>query len=412
MSVLYVTSRMEFVRNTTLPSSQQLTEADQEMFGINAPDLVRSYLLLCPRHTATPLCSLGNLAASLDYSGIFVKDEGQRLGLGSFKALGGAYAVIRIVVAHAENKLRRSVHPSELRSEAVSNFARDITVACATDGNHGRSVAAGAALANCRAIIFVHEGVSDKRVAAIEAFGARTVRVSGRYDDSVNEARRVSQENGWQLVSDTSQGDDEHTPLTIMQGYTVLMAEALEQLSALGRKPSHVILQAGVGGFAAASAAYLTACLGSRRPTIIVVEPERANCILEGFRAGRPVRIETTEPTVMSMLECYEPSHIALRILKRCADAFMTISDDLAVTAMRRFAAPSGEDAAIVSGESGAAGLGGLLALTQNPAWRQQIRLGPSSNVLIVNTETATDADRYAHLVGLQPDQVGLVRER
>jgi len=114
----------------------------------------------------------------------------------------------------------------------------------------------------------------------------------------------------------------------------------------------------------------------------------------------------------MSMLESYEPSHVALRILKRCADAFMTISDDLAVTAMRRFAAPSGEDAAIVSGESGAAGLGGLLALTYNPAWRQQIGLGPSSDALIVNTETATDADRYAQLVGLQPDQVGPARER
>src|ERR1700722_13419937 len=110
---------MEFVRNTTSPSSQQLAEVDQEMFGITAPDLVRSYLLLCPRHAPTPLCSLGNLAASLGYSGIFVKDEGQRLGLGSFRVLGGAYAVIRIVVAHAENKLGRSVDPSELRSEAV-----------------------------------------------------------------------------------------------------------------------------------------------------------------------------------------------------------------------------------------------------------------------------------------------------
>jgi diaminopropionate ammonia-lyase len=403
---------MEFLRNTTLSSAQQLTEVDQEMFGIAAPDLVRSYLLLCPRHAATPLCSLGNLAANLGYGGVFVKDEGQRLGLGSFKALGGAYAVIRIVVAHAENNLGRSVDPSELRSEAVARFARDITVACATDGNHGRSVAAGAALANCRAIIFVHEGVSDARVAAIEAFGAKVVRVSGRYDDSVMEARRVSEENGWQLVSDTSQGDYEQTPLMIMQGYTVLMAEALEQMSALGRKPSHVILQAGVGGFAAASAAYLTESQGPRRPTIIVVEPERANCVLEAFRAGRAVRIETREPTVMSMLESYESSHVALRILKACADAFMTISDDFAVTAMRRFAAPSGEDVAIVSGESGAAGLGGLLALAQNPAWRQQIGLGPSSDVLIVNTETATDAERYAQLVGLQPDQVGLARER
>jgi diaminopropionate ammonia-lyase len=399
---------MQLLLNSCSEFDQRLDELDRRAFGTSAPGEVRSYLQSCPRHAVTPLHSLAGLATELGCDGVYVKDEGQRLGLGSFKALGGAYAVMRIAIARAEEVLKRSIAPSFLRNNEIAEITRGITFACATDGNHGRSVAAGAALANCRAVIFLHEGVSPQRDAGIQALGATTVRVSGRYDDSVLQARRISEERGWQLVSDTSWQGYENIPRTVMQGYTVLIAEALEQLAALDKVPSHVILQAGVGGFAAATAAYLTTCLGRGRPTIIVVEPERAECVLQSIQAGKPTRIELKEPTIMSMLECYEPSHVAFRILQRCAHAFMSIPDEFAVTAMRRFAVPCKGDIPVVSGESGAAGLGGLLALAENSSWREQARLEPRSTVLLVNTEAATDVDSYASLVGVAPHTVGL----
>jgi diaminopropionate ammonia-lyase len=397
---------MLFIRNPETTLSKHLSAIDRATFGLSAPSVVRSYLQSCPRHAFTPLRSLASLASQLGCAGIFVKDEGHRLGLGSFKALGGAYAVVRLVVARAERELGYLVDPKLLRTEPVAKIARELTVACATDGNHGRSVAAGAALANCRSVVFVHEGVSDERVASIEALGSETVRVPGRYDDSVRVARRVSEERGWELVSDTSWDGYHSTPRTVMQGYTVVIAEALEQLDALSARPTHVILQAGVGGFAAAISAYLSERFGTRGPTILIVEPDRADCVLESIRAGRPVRLEARSPTIMSMLECYEPSHVALQILRTCANAFMGVPDELAVAAMRRYALPSGGDPPILSGESGAAGLAGLLGLADNRLWRQQLNLDSRSTVLLVNTETATDASRYRSLVGLQPQSV------
>lgn len=397
---------MDFFYNSSSLRTIPICADDEIEFGISAPDRVRSYLASCPRHAPTPLLSLRALAASLDCGAVLVKDEGQRFGLGSFKALGGAYAVIRIVAERVQALLGQPMDPDALTSDAVTRIARTITVCCATDGNHGRSVAAGAALMKCRAIIFLHEGVTEQRVNAIRALGAETVRVRGHYDDSVAEAKHRAAELGWHLVSDTTQDEKDSTPRIVMQGYTVLVAEALEQMAALEIEPTHVFLQAGVGGLAAAASAYLRARLGRSRPKIVVVEPDRAQCILESAKMGRPVRVPPTERTVMSMMECYEPSHPALRILMHCADAFISVPDEVAVLAMRSLAIPISDDQPIVCGESGAAGLAGLLALNANAEWRQEIQLDSRSNVLLINTETATDPILYTRLVGLTPGQV------
>ncbi len=288
----------------------------------------------------------------------------------------------------------------DLHAPEVRAVAGGMTVACATDGNHGRSVAQGAQLVGARAVIFAHSGVSDGRVAAIARYGAEIVRVRGTYDDSVAEASRVCAETGWITVSDTSWPGYERIPGLVMQGYTALIREALRSMPA---PPTHVFLQAGVGGFAAAVAGHLAVLFGEERPAVVVVEPARAACLFDSAKAGRPLRIDHGEPTVMAMLECYEPSLVAWRILSRAADAFMTVDEEDAVGIMNRLARPNGNDPAIVAGESGGVGLAGLLAVARDAGARETLGLDHRSRVLAINTEGPTDPGRYRQLVGLDP---------
>jgi len=283
-----------------------------------------------------------------------------------------------------------------------------MTFACATDGNHGRSVAQGAGLVGARSVIFVHSGVSNERVAAIARFGAEMVRVAGDYDQSVREAARVAAARGWTVVSDTSWPGYERIPGLVMQGYTVIVREALKRLP---RPPTHVFLQAGVGGFAAAVAGHLAIMLGADRPKAIVVEPARAACVYATAKAGRPLTIVHSKPTVMAMLECYEPSLVAWRVLSRIGDAFMTVDEEDAVSVMNRLARPLGDDPAIVSGESGGAGLAGLIRAAGDKKMRAALGLDSSSRVLIINSEGATDPVRYAELVGMAPQEVAQARQ-
>ena len=279
-----------------------------------------------------------------------------------------------------------------------------MTFACATDGNHGRSVAQGAQLVGAPSVIFVHAGVSEARVAAIARFGAQMIRVAGTYDDSVTEAARVSVEKGWTVVSDTSWPGYERIPGLVMQGYTALVRETLRRI---GDPPTHVFVQAGVGGVAAAVAGHLAIVFGDKRPTFVVVDPARAACIYETAKAGHPVKIAHGAPTVMAMLECYEPSALAWRVLSRVADAFMTVEDAEAVAVMNRLARPAGGDPRIVAGESGGAGLAGAIRAASDPAIRAKLGLTAASRVFVINTEGATDPARYAELVGMGSDEVG-----
>ncbi|TIV68808.1 MAG: pyridoxal-phosphate dependent enzyme, partial [Mesorhizobium sp.] len=192
---------------------------------------------------------------------LHVKDEGQRLGLGSFKALGGAYAVMRLVLEEAGKWLGRDVDIGEINDARVRQIASGMIFVCATDGNHGRSVAQGASLVGARSVIFVHAGVSRERVAAIARFGAEIVEVDGGYDHAVREVARVGAERGWKIVSNTSWLGYERVPGLVMQGYTVIVRETLRRLP---EPPTHVFLQAGVGGFAAAIAGHMAVMLGSR----------------------------------------------------------------------------------------------------------------------------------------------------
>lgn len=380
-----------------------LQEADADVVGIQAARNVETFLSKRDGSIPTPLFSLPALAKEIGVGSIYIKDEGRRLGLGSFKALGGSYAVVRLVLEEASKKLGREVDIDELRTPAVRAVAREMTVLSATDGNHGRSVAQGAQLVGARCTIFVHAGVSEERIAAIARFGAEIIRVEGNYDASVAEASRVAQERGWITVSDTSWPGYERIPGLVMQGYTALLSEALREMD---KPPTHVFVQSGVGGIAAAMAGHLSVLLGESRPVFVVVDPSRAACLFESARAGHIVRVPDDRPTVMAMLECYQPSLVAWRILSRVADAFMTVDDDDAIAVMKRLAFPAGHDPAIVSGESGGVGLAGLIKAVESQDQRDRLSLGPDSRVFLINTEGATDPKLYERLVGVSPEAV------
>jgi diaminopropionate ammonia-lyase len=391
------------IANTHPDHGLPLHATDAETLGVEAAETVERFLRARGDAAPTPLHALPTLASELRLSDLYLKDEGFRLGLGSFKALGGAYAVIRLVLEEAGRALGRGVDLAELGSPAVRAVAARMTFACATDGNHGRSVAQGAQFVGAAAAIFVHGGVSEERIAAIARYGARMIRVSGTYDDSVDEAARVADANGWTVVSDTSWPGYERIPGLVMQGYTAMLREALR---AMPEPPTHVFVQAGVGGVAAALAGHLAILFGDQRPTFVVVEPARAACVFETAKAGQVVKIAHGEPTVMAMLECYVPSLVAWRVLSRVADAFMTVGEEEAVAVMNRLARPVAGDPPVVAGESGGAGLAGVIQAARDPAMRAALGLTEASRVLAFVTEGATDPGRYTELVGLAPGAV------
>jgi diaminopropionate ammonia-lyase len=392
-----------FVANVNPQYGNALDPRDADTLGVSAAMEVERFLSFRENNTETPLVSLQGLAREIGVGSIHIKDEGHRLGLGSFKALGGSYVVIRLVLEEASRQLGRTVEVEELHQPDVAAIARTMTVACATDGNHGRSVAQGAQLVGARAAIFVHSGVSDGRVAAIARFGAEMIRVNGSYDDSVREAARVAERHGWTIVSDTSWPGYERIPGLVMQGYTAIIREVLRKLP---EPPTHIFVQSGVGGIAAAIAGHLAVLFGDKRPIFTVVDPARAACIVETAKAGHPVVLPHGEPTVMAMLECYEPSLVAWRILSRVADAFMTVDEEDAVSVMRRLADPVAGDPAIVAGESGGVGLAGAIKAAADPALRSALRLDRTSRVFLINTEGATDPAKYEELVGHAPSAV------
>lgn len=345
-----------------------------------------------PGYAATPLHDLASVAAGAGIGAVRLKDEAARFGLGSFKALGGAYAV---AMALAAELARRGVAPQARSEDLVAgtylDTTRDITVACATDGNHGRSVAWGAQRFGCRCVIYVHATVSQGRVDAIARYGAEVRRVPGTYDDAVRQAAKDAAENGWFVISDTSYEGYTTVPVDVMQGYRLMAAEALEQWE--GAPPTHCFMQGGVGGAAAAVSVQLRTTLATP-PMFIVAEPDRAACLLASAEAGEPVAIPGDLDTLMAGLACGEPSILAWQELARAADAFMAVPDEAAVECMRLLARQG-----IVAGESGVAGLAALLLAAADPAARAALSLGPDSRVLLFSTEGATDPELYARLV-------------
>lgn len=357
-----------------------------------------------PGYAPTPLMNLSQMAGRAGVRRVFYKDEAPRFGLGSFKALGGAYAVAQLLQYRLGRDLNRHVTAEDLMNGAYRDRSSRITVACASDGNHGRSVAAGAGLFGCACTVFLHEGVSRGRERAITDLGASVVRTAGNYDDSVRAARNACEAHGWHLVADTANDSAERMPLAVMRGYATLVIETLEQLQADGEAlPSHVFLQGGVGGLAAAVISFLWETQGaSRTPIFVIVEPRRADCLYQSAMCGRPTPAKGDLQTLMAGLACGEVSRVAWPILWRGAEFFLTVDDSAAIECMRLLYRGALGGGSIVAGESGVAGLAGLLAVVNDPADRAQalLRLDDNSSILLIGTEGATDPEIYRSLVG------------
>lgn len=346
----------------------------------------------------TPLIALPDRAARLRLGSLHVKDESVRSSLGSFKALGAPIALVRQIL-----RLHPGFDPGGVLAGRYARALADYTVISATDGNHGRSLAAAARDAGCQCVIVLHAHVSDEREQAIAACGARIVRIAGNYDASVQEADRLAHAHGWQVVSDTSYAGYEDIPRDVMQGYSTIAEEVVEQVQDRPGEPgafTHVFLQGGVGGMAAGLASYFWEFYCVHRPRFIVVEPAQADCLLQSAIMGQPARATGSVDSVMAGLACGETSPLAWRFLQTCVDAFMTVEDGQAVDAMRALAQGSARDMPLVAGESGVAGLAALAVLRADAALSAQVGLCDDSRVLLVSTEGATAPGVYAQLVG------------
>ena len=350
----------------------------------------------------TPLRHLSGLARELGVGAIHVKDESERSPLGSFKALGAPIALLRLL-----ERERPGLDGADLLAGAHAAALRGFVVVSATDGNHGRALAAAARSVGCRCVIVLHAKVSMERERPIAALGAEIVRVAGNYDDSVHEAARLAQANGWRVVSDTSYEGYEDIPRDVMQGYAVIADEVLENAAPGSACPyTHVFLQGGVGGLAAAITSYFWERCGAGRPSFVVVEPQQADCLLQSARAGVPARASGSIDSVMAGLACGETSPLAWRFLEGSVDFFQTVTDEDAVAAMRVLARGDRGDVPVLAGESGAAGLAGFTALLSKPSSAAQVRLDANARVLLLNTEGATAPQLYETLAGVAPQQV------
>lgn len=353
----------------------------------------------------TPLVSLDQLAKVLGVKKIFIKDESHRFGLRAFKGLGGLYALTRIACKELGLDYETVTFDDLLWEPGRSKLSKLVFVT-ATDGNHGKGIAWACEKLGCKAHIYMPAGSSPIRAQAISQIGNAQVEITDKgYDDTVRYAADLAAERGWYLVQDTSWPGYEEIPSWIIQGYTTMAAEALDQMEAMGCSvPTHVYLQAGVGAMAGGLTGYLVNRCREQPPVIAVVEPEHMACIYESFRVGdgAPHRAVRQKETIMAGLSCGEPCTVTWPILRDFCTMALCCSDSVAALGMRILAAPLKGDPAVVSGESGAVTMGALAWLATCPDLaqiRSDLGLDGESVVLLFSTEGDTDPDRYKKIV-------------
>ncbi|NOI66439.1 diaminopropionate ammonia-lyase [Vibrio sp. 99-8-1] len=367
--------------------------------GFEALDLenVRKFHSQLPGYSKTPLHSLDALAEQLGVKKVLLKDEDYRFDLNAFKVLGGSYAIARLLGK------KYGLSASELSLENLkAQITEPMTFTSATDGNHGRGIAWSAEKLGQNAVIYMPVGTAEERVRNIQKLGAEVIVTDCNYDDTVRIAYETSQKNGWEFVQDTAWEGYTDIPLWIMQGYATIVSESIEQLEEMGEVPTHIILQAGVGSMAGAILGSFVNHYGIERLVSLIVEPEQADCIYRSGLTGEMVFVNDDLDTIMAGLACGEPCTIGWDILKDNASGFLSCNDALAATGMRILANPLANDPKVVSGESGAIGVGALHALATHPDAKkvmQQFAFDENSVVYILSTEGNTDPVNYQNII-------------
>lgn len=333
-----------------------------------------------PELPPTPLVDLPALARTLQLGEIVIKDESGRFGLNAFKLLGARFAIEELL--------------------ADGTIQPGATLVCASEGNHGRAVAHTAGRVGCQARVYLSESVAPARAAAIENEGATVVRVAGTYDDAVRAAAADAAAHGWEVISDTSWDGYDRIPWLIMLGYSRMMDEVARARPEW--RPDVIVVPGGVGGLLAAVATW-TAHHWLSDTRIVAVEPASAACLQVSARHGRPTSVPGPFDTMMGGLRCGEVSPAAFAGAAPYVAAYVAIDDEWAARAMRLFARPVDSDPRVESGASGASTLGALLAVLEDPAAagvRTALDLGPSTRVLLINSEGITDPPLWRSVVG------------
>ena len=343
----------------------------------------------------TPLLSLKDIALQTGVKKIYYKDESSRFGLGSFKALGGTYGVLKFIQDELKKDIGSNVTLEDIHKGKFKEKISRFTVTTATDGNHGRSVAYGAKLFGCKCQIYIHAEVSLGRQDAIEQLDANVIRVNGNYDESLNLCKKESELNNWHIISDTSYPGYTKYPRDIMSGYNVMSEEIASQLEKI-EMPTHIFLQGGVGSFPGAICAYFWEKFPNSNIKFIVVESEHAPCLIQSAQNNQMTSVNIKKETMMAGLSCGEPSLLGWEILSIGTDDFVAISDQLIPSTMRMLA---NNNPPIEAGESSVAGLAALMEIMKATDIAKKLKLDSQSIILLFGTEGATDPEIYNTII-------------
>lgn len=372
-----------------------------EHFTLDKAKRAMAYHSSFPEYSVTPLVKLERLAETLGVKSIYVKDESYRFGLNAFKVLGGSYCLGTYIADHLGADISK-LSFEKIACEEVRNKLGELTFVTATDGNHGRGIAWTANRLGQKSVVFMPIGSAKERLNNIKALGAKASITSLNYDDTVRYAEQCAEEYGWILVQDTDWAGYQEIPLQIMQGYTTMAFEIVEQLKT--EKPTHIFLQAGVGAMAGAITGFFADLYGADCPIITVVEPDKADCIYKTAKGNdEKLHIVTGNlDTIMAGLACGVPCSIGWNILRDYADNFISLPDYVAAKGMRVLGNPLGGDKRVISGESGAVTLGLVAEVLSKKElnWlRKRLKLDEKSKILCISTEGDTDKKSYQHIV-------------
>lgn len=397
MDVIDTRSGLRYLLNK--PQRRHLPDGFSEE---NARQVLRFHRTL-PGYRPTRLVRLRQLARRWHVKEILVKDESMRLDLNAFKVLGASFAILRLLCRQLDLDWKR-VDFAMLAGNDMRRQIEGITLVTATDGNHGRGVAWVCEQLGIEAVVYMPKGSASCRINAIRSHGATVTVTDMNYDDTVRLAGRMARDKGWYLIQDTAWEGDTELPRWIMQGYTSMGMEAVHQIAQQDLRPTHVVLQAGVGAFAAALVAHLANIYHDPPPCFIIVEPARAACMLASAAAGNgsPRAVRGDLETIMVGLACGEPSLPAWQILREWTSAYLSCDDWVAANGMRILAGPLAGDDMVEAGESGGVGIGLLdLMVNQHASkdLKHALHIGPDAIVLCFNTEGATDPDNYRQIL-------------
>lgn len=394
-------NKMKWVDNH-MPKTE---DKNLSIMSIDNVKAARAFHVSFPQYTVTPLVSLQGMANRLGLGGLYVKDESYRFGLNAFKVLGGSFAIAKCI-AEEMGKDISEMNFEYLTSKEFRDAYPQATFYTATDGNHGKGIAWAANRLGQKAVVRMPKGTTPRRYHSIAAEGADVTIEELNYDDCVRKAAREAAESEHGImVQDTAWEGYEKIPSWIMQGYGTMADEVLQQFDAMSMtRPTHVFVQAGVGSLAAAVVGYLYNVYKDNPPKFIIMEAESAACLYKGAEAGdgEPRKVGGDMPTIMAGLACGEPNTIGWDILRNHVSAFIAAQNSVAARGMRMFAVPVKGDTVIISGESGAIGMGVVSNIMEKEEYKdlkEYLGLGKDSKVLLFSTEGNTDPDRFRDAV-------------